>query len=304
MGILEVGINKEYITVQSAVTAATNNDIILIYPGIYDEIVVVNKIIHLCGNTNNPVSGDVSIVSDYGTPLSINCDAVTSGTIYIEKLKLVTTSTSYIDSSFKIPQSNTNLHLVMNRCVLRAVDMNTTNILFEPSQTCGSIVVSSCYLESTGLHIEYLNDVNFSSVIKTECNKIFEAGNGDPIVNDTVNTSTYGYGPNYGNNNITPYMYYFSGYTTKLNLPVSRVVKAFTEDKYAYSPIEAEQTYTCVGETLSSGGGGWGGYFYLQTTFSGAHQVICEDDEDGVKYNDLIFSDVYPATVSGFSGLP
>jgi len=301
MGILEVGINKEYTTVQSAVTAAISNDIVLIYPGIYNEIVVVDKIVHLCGNTDNPINGDVSIISDSGTPLSVNCDTVTSGTMYIEKLKLITTSTSYIDSSFKIPQSNTNLHLVMNRCVLRAVNVNTTNILFEPSQTCGSIVVSNCYLESIGLHIEYLNNVNFSSITKTECNKIFEVGNGDPTVNDTVNTPTYGYGPNYGSNNITPYMYYFSGYTTKLNLPVSRVVKAFTKDKYAYSPIEAEQTYTCIDETVSASGTG---YFYLQTTFSGAHQIICEDDEEGVKYNDLIFSNVYPATVSGFSGLP
>jgi len=302
MGILEVGINKEYTTIQSAITAAIYNDIILIYPGAYYETIIINKIIHLCGNTDNPIGGDVSIISDYSTPLIINCNTSINGTMYMEKLKLITTSTSNIDSSFRISQSNTNIHLIINRCVLMAGDNNTNNITFEPSQTCGSFIVSNCYLESDGLHIEHLNVVDSSSMIKTECNKTLSTYDGEPTVNDTVGSPTYGYGPNYGSNNITPYMYYFSGYTTKLNLPVSRIVKAFTEDKYEYSPIKSEQTYTCVGETLSSGGGGLGGYFYLQTTFSGAHQIICEDDEDGVKYNDLIFSDVYPATVSGFTG--
>ena len=301
MGILEVGTYKEYSTIQSAVTGAITNDIILIYPGTYDETIVINKIIHLCGNTNSSLNGDVLITLDSGSPLSIDCDAVTSGTIYIEKLKVVTTSTNSTDSSLKIPQSNTNLHIVVNKCVLQSVDASTTNILFEQAYTCGSIIVSNCYLESNGVHTDYLNAVNSSSILKTECNKLFESANGTPTVNDTVSTETYSYGPNYGSNNLTPYMYYFSGYTKKLNLPVSRVVKAFTEDKYIYSPLEADQTYTFIGETTSSGDTG---YFYLQTTFSGSHQIICEDDDDGVKYNDLIFSNVYPATVSGFSGLP
>ena len=110
-----------------------------------------------------------------------------------------------------------------------------------------------------------------------------------------------GYGPEYGNYYTTPYMYYFSGYTKELGNPVRRVEKAFTKDKYAYSYEKEDYIYTCMADTVSVSGTG---YFHLQTTFSGAHQVICEDDGDGVKYNDLIYSDVYPATVSGFSGLP
>ena len=150
-------------------------------------------------------------------------------------------------------------------------------------------------------HTKYLENVSYSSILKTECNLIFSTYLGEPTVLDVVTEPTYLYGPDYGVDNVTPYMYYFSGYTKELGSPVSRIVKAFTEDKYEYSPIKSEQNYTCMDETTSYSGTG---YFYLQTTFSGAHKIICQDNDEGVKYNDLIYSDVYPATVSGFTGLP
>jgi len=303
MEILKVGNNKEYSTVQAAVTAAVDDDIVLIYPGNYEEEVVIQKRVHLRGNTKNVSNGDVTITSDNSTPLSINCNTTTTGIIYIENIKLITDSTSSIDGSFKVVSADEALYIKVNRCSLHATNNSgdSSNIYIGDPVFCGGVSVSYCYLYSNNFHTKYLENVNVSSLIKTECNYILQSYYGCPTVDDTVYTPTYGYGTDYGSNLITPYMYYFSGYTKKLGIPVSRVVKAFTEDKYEYSPVMSESNYTCIAEETSVTGTG---YFYLQTTFSGAHQIICEDDKTGVKYNDLIYSDVYPSTVSGFTGLP
>jgi len=50
-----------------------------------------------------------------------------------------------------------------------------------------------------------------------------------------------------------------------------------------------------LGSTISSGNGG----FYIETTYSGSHLLVCLDKEDGIIYNDLIYGDMYPITISG-----
>jgi hypothetical protein len=51
-----------------------------------------------------------------------------------------------------------------------------------------------------------------------------------------------------------------------------------------------------VDETTSASGTG---YFKLETTYSGAHYVVCLDDEGLPDYNDLIYGRIYPAVIEG-----
>jgi len=80
--------------------------------------------------------------------------------------------------------------------------------------------------------------------------------------------------------------YYFDGNVTEQGLPAGgRIVRAYRKD-----------TGYMVDETTSASGTG---YFYLETTYSGTHDIVCLDDMAGYNYNDLIFGDVIPTTLSG-----
>jgi hypothetical protein len=78
---------------------------------------------------------------------------------------------------------------------------------------------------------------------------------------------------------------YISGYVKEGTTPVNRQVYLHNRD-----------TGALITSTTSSGAGG---YFYLETTYSGAHYVVCLDDVAGADYNDLIYGNIYPATTSG-----
>jgi len=80
--------------------------------------------------------------------------------------------------------------------------------------------------------------------------------------------------------------YYFDGTVTELGYPApGRIVRAYRKD-----------TGYLVDETTSASGTG---YFYLETTYSGTHDIVCLDDAAGFSYNDLIYGDVIPTTISG-----
>jgi len=40
------------------------------------------------------------------------------------------------------------------------------------------------------------------------------------------------------------------------------------------------------------------GYFYLETSYSGIHSVVCNDDLIGVSYNDLVFGKIIPSEIN------
>ena len=79
--------------------------------------------------------------------------------------------------------------------------------------------------------------------------------------------------------------YCVSGYVKKGTISVNRQIYLHNRD-----------TGALITSTTSSG---IGGYFYMETTYSGAHYVVCLDDVMGVSYNDLIYGNIYPATTSG-----
>ena len=48
-----------------------------------------------------------------------------------------------------------------------------------------------------------------------------------------------------------------------------------------------------IDTTTASGNG----YYYLETTYSGSHYIVCLDNESGEDYNDLIIGNVSPEEV-------
>jgi len=79
--------------------------------------------------------------------------------------------------------------------------------------------------------------------------------------------------------------YYVGGYVTEEGAPVVRTVRSYRNDTGAF-----------LNETTSSG---IDGYFYLETSYSGAQYVVCIDDDAGLDYNALIYDSILPTTISG-----
>lgn len=79
--------------------------------------------------------------------------------------------------------------------------------------------------------------------------------------------------------------HYFSGSVVEKVCPVTRAIN-----------IHRRDTGELVGSTTSSG---INGYFYVETTYSGSHYAVCIDDSAGLDYNDLIYGNIFPATISG-----
>ena len=76
----------------------------------------------------------------------------------------------------------------------------------------------------------------------------------------------------------------FSGYVYEKSTPVQRQLYLHRRD-----------TGALVDETTSSGNG----YYYLATTWSGSHCIVCLDDDAGDSYDALVIGSVIPTTVSG-----
>jgi len=80
------------------------------------------------------------------------------------------------------------------------------------------------------------------------------------------------------------FVYSFTGYVYEQGNPIQRTLYLHNRD-----------TGELMATTTSSGNG----YYYMETTYSGAHYIVCLDDPGGVSYNDLIIGNVLPTTTSG-----
>jgi hypothetical protein len=79
--------------------------------------------------------------------------------------------------------------------------------------------------------------------------------------------------------------YYFDGYIQEYGVGVDRTVRVHDRD-----------TGGVLGETTSSG---VDGYFYLETTYSGAQYLVSLDDLTGDVFNMIGYDLMVPATISG-----
>ena len=77
--------------------------------------------------------------------------------------------------------------------------------------------------------------------------------------------------------------YYFAGSVHEGQATVSgAVVYMYRRDTGAYLDF-----------TTASGNGD----FYIETTYSGSHFLVCLDPSSGEVYNDLIYSQLYPISI-------
>lgn len=116
--------------------------------------------------------------------------------------------------------------------------------------------------------------------------ELSDFGEDGPLLTVTKSSSSFA---SYGCACVTGFpeykKYYMEGYTKEKGNPVPREVRAYRSD-----------TGQLMDTTISVSGTG---YFWTETTYSGAHYVVCLDDEAGFDYNDLIYSRIYPTVISG-----
>lgn len=79
--------------------------------------------------------------------------------------------------------------------------------------------------------------------------------------------------------------YYFGGYVTELGSPAVRTVRCYHRN-----------TGELLGETTSSG---VGGYYYLETTYSGEQYIVALDADADPTFNLLGYDLMVPTTISG-----
>jgi len=195
-----VGVNKDYGNIRSAIREAGSGDIIVIDPGIYKENVVVDKLVHLRGNTNNPEGGEVVIHGRSDIPLVFDYLPAQEETIYTEGLELVRNEGS-CQKLCLITNSNSDLSITLNRCRLLAGSVQYPISISDNVYT-DKIIIEQCYLQRGRSHLSRFASVrnNYSAIIKTELNTSFALNlcKDRPNEVDVVERSTHGYGPAYG----------------------------------------------------------------------------------------------------------
>ena len=160
----------------------------------------------------------------------------------------------------------------------------SSNLTYEvdifPVDETRSVVIPSASPINTS--VDYTStDYRYISFTKTEITTSGTKVQADRLASN-VSSSTFAYVVEFPEYN----KYYFEGTVTEQGAPApGRIVRAYRKDN-GY----------LVDETTSASGTG---YFYLETTYSGTHDVVCLDDAAGYDYNDLIYGDVIPTTISG-----
>lgn len=195
-----VGIKKDYDDIQSAIGNAESDDVIVIDPGIYKENVIVNKLIHLRGNTDSPEKGEVVINGGSDVPVVFNYLPDKKELIYAEGLQLIRNEGS-CQKLCLIANSNSNLNIVFNRCRILAGSVQYP-VSISSNVYTGNITIEQCYLQRGRAYLsrfDYKHN-NYSRIIKTELNSSFVINlcKDRPNKVDVVEKPTTGYGPEYG----------------------------------------------------------------------------------------------------------
>lgn len=198
--VIFVGVKKDYGNIRSAISEAGIGDIIVIDPGIYKENVIVNKLVHLRGNTDNPEEGEVVIDGRNDIPLVFDYLPTQKETIYIEGLGLVRNEGS-CQKLCLIVNSNSDLSIIFNKDRILGGSVQYPISISDNVYT-DKIIIEQCYLQRGRSHLSRFASVrnNYSAIIKTELNTSFALNlcKDRPNKVDVVERPTHGYGPAYG----------------------------------------------------------------------------------------------------------
>jgi len=125
----------------------------------------------------------------------------------------------------------------------------------------------------TGVDGKYLQQWNFDAV-SAQWWKIWGNHGSSTGVQSVYELEIFGF----------PFTGSFAGFVYEHGSPVVRTLYLYNRSDGSY-----------IDTTTSSGDGSYS----FTTSYSGAHFVVCLDDEAGEDFNDLIFGNVFPITVSG-----
>ena len=198
--VIFVGVKKDYDKIQLAINDAESNDIIVIDPDIYRENVIINKLIHLRGNTNNPEKGEVIIHGRDNISIVFNYLPTQEETMYIEGLQIVRNEAK-CEKLCLIANSNFDLSVVFNKCRILAGGSQYP-IAISSGVYTNKVIIEQCYLRRGEAYLSRFTDVHntYSAVLKTELNDSFVSMlcKDRPNKIDVVKIPTPGYGPEYG----------------------------------------------------------------------------------------------------------
>jgi len=198
--VIFVGVKKDYDKIQLAIKNAESNNIIAIDPGIYKENIIVDKLVHLRGNTDSPEKGEVIIHGGNDVPVVFDYLPVQKESIYLEGLQFVRNE-SNCQKLCLIANSNFNLSVALNRCRILA-DSVQYSIAISRNAQINSFVIDHCFLQRGEAHLSRFNykNTNYLSIIKTEVNAslALKLCKDRPNKIDVVGIPTNGYGPAYG----------------------------------------------------------------------------------------------------------
>ena len=198
--VIFVGVKRDYHKIQTAINNAKNNSIIVVDPGVYKENVIVNKLVNLRANTNNPENGDIVIDGGKDIPVVFDYTPDEEEVVYFEGFQLVRREGS-CQKACLISNSNFNLSIVFNKNRILA---NASQYALSISRgVCiNKVTIKHCFLQRGEAHIgrfDYKN-TNHLSIIKTELDTstLFKFCKGKPDKLDIVESPKEGYGPKYG----------------------------------------------------------------------------------------------------------
>lgn len=203
-------VSGTYTTITAAHTAATAGDIILIDPGTYlNENLIVTKHVHLLGNTSdldiNPViisSTTSSYTLEYGQSGSTSwCNNIK--TLHIENIDF--RQTNAWSRALQFSTITTNLTINVTKCKFTPMNSNVYPMGYW-DYGAGTLNVNYCTIAKGYAHVVYFNSTTYNlNKVELQGGAFYAyLSNASPSINDSVTTTTSGYGYKYGASNIIP----------------------------------------------------------------------------------------------------
>ena len=201
--IINVGPLRQYTTIQEAIDAAVDGDMILIEPGTYLENIILNKWVHIKGNSFNP--DDVIIISPgssyNGYPRSFQCEinypSPLDTPLYIEGVRIDPYGYPW-QIGLGLPQSDEHGSgtIIFNRCKFVASSNSYLADRFGYASVPETFIrFVNCDIQRGYAHFLYMNSPNWS-LEKCQLNNSYYCYicTTTPDPNDYVTSSTPGYG--------------------------------------------------------------------------------------------------------------
>ncbi|MEH0019208.1 MAG: right-handed parallel beta-helix repeat-containing protein [Desulfobacter sp.] len=206
--VRHVGASGAYATIQEAIDAADDGDMILIDPGIYLENILFNKWVHLKGNSPDPeqvmIKSPGNAYSGYPPTLvfELTYDSPLSTPVYIEGIRFDPYTSSW-NRTMRLPNAETTGKagtIVFNRCrFISSANTYPASNLGENGPVQTEVRFLNCYFQRGYAHFLYMNSPNWG-LEKCELNNAYKSYRCAtlPTPKDHVITPTPGYGTGYG----------------------------------------------------------------------------------------------------------